>query len=432
MATFILLCSCGGADGSSDGPVIPPLIITPTPPAPTPTPVPTVPANPSLVRLKAALPNGAPRAVGAIGLTVTPSDTTTIPNGNFVAPNSSSLRLLGGFHSFGPSFPFVNALLPQAINAYPSLPPYGQFNTSKYGINNGVEFILEAGIGQFEFAYVDTGGSSNLEVEVDGRLANDAGFPIPHKIDNALKFARIDLPISSSPRTIAIHDYFLPFAGINLPLGSRIQTQDTSQFASMVFEGDSITEGTGASTVSRSWAMQASYELGIRNPIVVAVGGSGYLAHRPQDATMPERIEDVTKALLGGPPHAVVIAAGINDCSVAQPSPFSFDQVGATSLAYFRALRAAAPNMLIFVVAPFTDYNNPVYSETSRSCRDTIFAAANQVSGTYTIDVSDWVTTANRDVVFGDITSGPHPIDGGHAIYGHRAALAIRTILNGL
>ena len=424
LAFLMLLSSCGDGGAGSGGITNPPTV--------TPTPTPTVAANPSLVRLKAAIANGSLRTVVPIGLTVTAADSTAIPNGNFIAPNASALRLLGGLHSFGPNSPFISALQPQAVNVFLPQTPYGQFSGAKYGLNNGVEFILDAGIGQFEFAYIDSGGVANLEIEVDGKLANETGYPITHKFDNGLKFARVDLPVSSTPRTITIHDYFLPFAGINLPSGTRTQAQDTSKFASIVFQGDSISEGSAASTVTHTWVMQASRELGIRNPINVAVGSSGYLAHRPQNATIPERIEDVTKAVAGGPPDAVVIAAGINDCSVAPPSPFPVDQVGAASLAYFKALRAAAPNMLIFVLGPFTDYNNPNYSATSLACRDSIFAAANQVSGTYMIDVSDWVTPTNKDTVFDGYKYGPHPVDAGHAIYGHRAAISIGTILGEL
>ena len=105
-------------------------------------------------------------------------------------------------------------------------------------------------------------------------------------------------------------------------------------------------------------------------------------------------------------------------------------EISAAALAYFKAIRAAAPQTLIFVLGPFTDWSNPSYSVTSFACRDAIFSAANQVSYTYTIDVSNWVTLANRDQVFNRTVYGPHPIDSGHYIYGQRAGDAIRAILD--
>ncbi len=102
--------------------------------------------------------------------------------------------------------------------------------------------------------------------------------------------------------------------------------------------------------------------------------------------------------------------------------------VGDEALKYFQALRAGAPNMLIIVLGPFTDWNNAEYSSHLTSCRNAIFASAAKVSGTYTVDVSDWVSLANRDQVFLTTKNGPHPIDSGHEIYGKRAADAIRAL----
>ena len=66
------------------------------------------------------------------------------------------------------------------------------------------------------------------------------------------------------------------------------------------------------------------------------------------------------------------------------------------------------------------------------ACRDAIFAAANTVAGTYAIDVADWVTLENRGTIFDGTANGPHPTDAGHAIYGERAADAIRAIVDSL
>ena len=318
----------------------------------------------------------------------------------------------------------------------PHLPP-----GYRLGINNGVEFTLPQNQNEFELVLLDAGVGLPMTMLVDGKLTNASGYDLDLHSTGEFKYSRIVLPPSSSARKIALDFGYRPFRNLRLPLNQTVGPFPTPLApASVVFIGDSITEGTGSSYIDRSWPMQAAYRLGISDPIMSGQGGSGYLRRRPEvgynfrerlsDATLATNISSNPAIFTGGAPDAIVVAGGINDCSVAPGGPFTADQVGTEALAYFRAIRAAAPQSLIFVLGPFTDYNNATYSATSIACRDAIFSAANQVTYTYTIDVSDWVTMANRDQVFDGNVYGPHPIDSGHYIYGQRAADAIRAILN--
>ena len=223
--------------------------------------------------------------------------------------------------------------------------------------------------------------------------------------------------------------------GIRLPTGGSLVTPTTmANKANVVFQGDSVTEGTGATQQVFSWVMQSAFRLGIDNPINVGVGGSGYLRRRATPTTagynFRERIDDVLKAVNGSPPDAVVVAGGFNDCSGG--APFTPAETGAEAQLYFEALRAAAPNMLIFVVGPFSDWNNPTYSTATTACRDAIFSAAGKVSGTYTIDVSNWITADNRNTMFNSTVDKVHPLPAGHAIYAERFTQAYLNIINGL
>ena len=427
LSLVLLMPACGS--GTANSPTPP----TPTPvPTPTPTPTPTV--APNVARLKAALSLGAPRTVAAQDVVFTIANSSSYPTGVAVSLRDPKIRLLGGLHLNGPFYPRTEAWVPQATNYADPLPSYLTYSDIRHGNVNGAEFVLPPGQKEFELRILDAGDVLPIELAIDGVLTSDGGYLVDWKSDGNIRFFKFVLPASSQARRITLYTNSNPLSYLILPAGETLAALPTAAGAdaSIVFEGDSITEGAVAGLATRKWTMQAALRLGIRNPIIVGVGGSGYLARLPGTSNIPMRIENVVKAVDGGPPDAVVVAAGINDCSVAEPSPFPVVNTQTAALNYFQALRSAAPSMLIFVVGPFTDYNNPTYSTTSSTCRDAIFQAARQVSLTYTIDASDWVTPANRDIVFNGRTYGPHPVDAGHQIYGQRAASAISAILTGL
>lgn len=430
-----IISGCGGDSSSNPTVPGPTIIVTPTPsPTPTVTPTPVPAGRVSIDRLKGAFAQGEERTVSPVTIAFAVTETSAYTAGSTISTRDPRIRLLGGLHLYGPSYPRSDFPLPQAVNVHLPLVPHDMFSPVRYGLVTGLEFLLPFEAREFELQVLDTGAPGPIELAIDGHLINDSGFNVGWRSDGSIRYMRFGLPLASRPRLITLYTNGNPIGLVNLPGNGSLLALPTSSSspASIVFEGDSIAEGSGATLPTRTWPLQAAFLMGVRNPVLVAVGSSGYLAHRTGNAAIPQRIENVTKAVGGQPPDAVVIAAGINDCSVAPPTPYSMPEVNAAALSYFRALRAAAPDMLIFVVGPFTDYNNANYSDTSYACRDAMFQAASQVSLTYMIDVSDWVTLANRNSVFDGNMNGPHPIDGGHAIYGLRAALAIKSIVAGL
>ena len=439
-----LTVSCGPSD-SFTGPSP-----SPTPaPAPIPTP-PPMPVPLAIVRLKAALLQGQELQTQPLAL-----DAKTLTNQSFYPDNAVTvidhgdprLRWLGGRFATGTNYPFTAARNGQAVTfGDVRLLNGAGLPNFRFGINNGIEFTLPAGQTEFEFVLIDSGPAFPVSILVDSNKTNSDGYVIDVQASGSFKNTRIVLPNSNSQRKITINFGWRPFIGLRLPQGQSIgpiPVQITE--ATVVFIGDSITEGAVSSFPDRAWPMQVAYRLGISNPIVSGAGGTGYLARRPASPTQAgynfrERLIDATEAkngssdpaiFVGTAPDAIVVAGGINDCAGSVGALFTPDQTGTEALAYFQAIRAAAPQTVIFVLGPFTDWNNPTYSASSTACRDAIFDAARQVPLTYTIDVSNWVNNANRDQVFNGNVNGPHPVDTGHYIYGQRAAEGIAAILNG-
>lgn len=436
LAMCLFAESCG-SDGNSASP----------PPTPIPVPVPTpapAPVLSSIVRLRTALPLGQELQVQPVAVQI-----TNLNNKSYYADGAVTvvghsdprLRWLGGRFAVGTKYPATLAKYGQAItNGDITIDNALGLPNGRRGINIGIEFTLPANQSEFELVLLDAGVFSPMTILVDGKLTNATGYNLENTNTGGFKNSRIVLPTSSAARKITLNFGDRPFIELRLPANETVGAIPVLPApATVVFIGDSITEG--GSSADRSWSMQAAYRLGISDPIVSAQGGSGYLARRPQTGgyNFRERLVDAAQSkntstnpaiFSGGAPDAIVIAGGINDCSVGPGGPYTAAQTGTEALAYFRAIRAANPEALIFVLGPFTDYNAVPYSPTSLACRDEIFAAANQVSYTYTIDVSDWVTLANRDQVFNGTVDGPHPIDSGLYIYGQRAGDAIRAILN--
>lgn len=433
-AIAILLGSCQSEVESADQ--LPELEPSSTPPSTQITkPKISIPHLSTIRRLKAALADSEMRIVSpvTVDFQVTENSNYASAASVLVSLDDPRVKLLGGNHLKGPAYPFDRFFMPQALNT--NLPPISHrtFAGYRYALISGIEFALPAGQSEFEVQFLDRAAQlKKIELALDGRLVSDTGFDLGLRQDRSLRFFRFSLPSANQTRRISIVTPGLPLGSIRFPVGQTLTDLPMSAKATMVFDGDSITEGAISTMVTKAWPVRAASLLGIRDPLVVAVGNSGYLAHRPGDATIPERIANATSAIDGASPDAVVVAAGVNDCSSVAHAPFPTTAVGTAALAYFEALRAAAPDMVIFVVGPFTDYDHPTYSDANYACRDAIFAAARQVPLTFTIDTSDWVDFANRDQIFAGAVDAIHPVDDGHAIYAQRAADAIRNIVEGL
>ena len=420
LLSLILTAGCGGEDAPSPAPSPPPVA------EPTPTPTPAAPPLSAVQRLKLAIGSGAPLQTDPAAVTVTSSATTSIPGAAVIPADDPRIRILGG-RWVRLADPLQSFIMGQATGYASPGVPRDVPTSERHSVNFGYEFILPAGQDSFEIVTIEAGSQEMMTIRIDGRATDALGYDLRLRSDGSERFIRIALPPAQQARTIAIGTPARVFGGLRLPAGNTLGTlPDATNDASVVFEGDSISEGSVSSSWLRSWVGLAAIELGIRNPINIAQGGSGYIAHREGWRPIPQRIDDVLRAVADGPPDAVVVAAGINDCN-----SYPADDVGAAALDYFRALRVGAPDMVIVVLGPFSGRSDP-YPDALATCRDSIFASARQVSGTYVVDVAGWVTAENMDLVFGPVDNGPHPVNAGHALYASRAAAAIRTIIAGL
>jgi len=416
-----------------------------------------------------------------------------------IAKNDPRIRLLGGKWLSGSGIPGGAAMYPQSttdgdpttISASTGVP------SNRLG-KGAIEFVLPAGQTQFEVVMLGQGDSGQFTIEIDGIATNTAGYALPTNTDGHTYYIPITLPASAADRRIRAIFGFRPFVGLRLPAGGTIKAYTPPNPINAVFIGDSITQGAASTTMAAAWVSQASYRLGIDNPINVGIGGSGYLNRNrktsvtvnitsgsanvgvvsgtlaagqilegvgiPYGATVTtgataggtaiialpatatttnlaakvatgynflDRLTpDVLQAVNGGPPDVLFIAGGINDFSVAPGGPYTAAQTGAQALTILQAARAASPDMPIFLVGPWSDYNNPTYSATSIAGRDALFAAAAQVPRVHTIDVSTVLNAGNVAAVFpGGGVNSPHPGDYGHALYGQFVANAAAAII---
>lgn len=426
MAPLALLAACGGGGGSSGQ--------NPTPtPTPAPTPSPTASPTPTpagIVRLQQSLLSGRPPAENHVSVsTTTQVGASQLATMVLIQPDDPRIRILGGRHSRGATYPRSEFLNPQVISPTGATVDSAGFAYERYGLLTGFEFVLPAGSSRFEVLLFDSGGPGNLILEIDGARTNAAGYADNWGGSGNLHYTLFELPPSNSARAITIRTAGRPFGGLRLDGGATIASAPAAwdSAASVVFVGDSITEGTGASHPVRSWASEAAYRLGIDGPIISAVGGTGYLRRRGENNNFSDRIADVLTAVDGGPPDAVVVAGGINDCDV-----YSAADIGSAARQYFEALRSGAPAMPIIVIGPFARFDQVPYSSQWLQCRDAIFSSAATVPGVYTVDVSSWLTNENRYWAFDEQNDVVHPNDAGHLLYGDRAADAIRAIISGL
>ncbi|WP_232496436.1 hypothetical protein [Novosphingobium kaempferiae] len=235
-------------------------------------------------RFKAAMATGAPRKVVSLAVQATYSSTSTYVGGVTVQPDDPRIFLLGGKAQKGTSYPSSTAVIGQGrTNGDPTVMSGKGLSEYRSGVNNGFEFTLPANQNEFEAVVFRDGINAPIQLEVDGAFASNQGFDSGWSLNTTFVYAKFALPASSKARRIRITTGWRSFAGLRLPSGATIDPVPTRATPfNLVFQGDSITAGSVATQVIYTWPMQAAYRLGIDNPIIVGVGGSGYLARFPK------------------------------------------------------------------------------------------------------------------------------------------------------
>lgn len=360
-----------------------------------------------------------------VDFAVETANESMIPGATAFPYDDPRIRFLGGRYSQPLRYPGYMFWWPQALSTVVD-PAYetGGYSPDRSSVWDGFQFVLPAGQDQFEIFSIDNGYVDGVYLEIDGVRTTPAPISLGHGNQGALRYSLITLPHSQASRDIRIVSQRSMLGEIRLPPGSTLGKRDPSwdEGPKVVFVGDSITEGTGAGSVTDGWPIEFSQRLGIDNPVIVALGGTGYLNRVAGRPNFREHIEDVTEAFPGDRPDIVFVAGGINDCAFHEIS-----DIGIEALAYFRELREAAPDMAIVVLGPFVGPSG--YEPRMESCAAAIFAAADSVSNTYQIDVSKWVTPQTSTFIFNGDGSDPHPVRTGHLYYAKLAEQAMLRIL---
>lgn len=392
-------------------------------------------------RLKKALYNsgGLERQVSAVDPIVVGAwgdNATTMTSPVTIGHADARVRLFGGRWQEGVGFPGNQSMYGQAnTNGDLSAVGVGGLPANRFSNDGDLDFMLPAGQTVFELKMMGQGGLGNFFVDIDGVGTNADGYVAPPAGTGHIYYIPITLPASTNPRRVRISIPNRPFTGLNVETGGTIAAYTPPVGATMAFLGDSITQGSVSTGIEKKWERIVARKLGIDNAVNLGIGGSGYLIRLPDDTdpdpgyNFLDRIDDVLTGINGGPPDAVVIAGGINDFGVDGSGPYTAAEIGAQALLLFQQLRAAAPDMCIFVVGPFCGYTSTDYVALAE-CRDAIFAAAGQVARCHTIDIEGMATLANRDTIWNGTVNGPHPLDAGHAIYADFISAAVAAIIN--
>jgi lysophospholipase L1-like esterase len=154
----------------------------------------------------------------------------------------------------------------------------------------------------------------------------------------------------------------------------------------LMISSDSFGAGTGATIPPMSCASLAALQLGL-DPLVVANGGTGYIANGPSSNWPTHAPADV----LNHNADAYLFLLGVNDA--AQPVA-AIEAAVRNSLLMVRAVSQIAP---IFVCGPW----NP-RTAVAESVKTAIFAGCAGIPGVYTIDnyAAGWQTGDGRNINF--------------------------------
>jgi lysophospholipase L1-like esterase len=268
-------------------------------------------------------------------------------------------------------------------------------------------------------------------VMVDGQMSSANGItPTPGFGGKTIAYVsqKIELTPSSAPRRVRI--YFIKNATvghITLNEGGKLLDPAIGLETSVVFAGDSITEGAVATRQFHYWCQRAARAIGFDNIGNMGVGGTGWLKAITTGDKFATRVPDILTFNNGGPPDLLVIALGINDDGSTEALRSGITAEVAVQLA---ALRAGAPDMPIIVFGnftgngPYTDYLNK---------QEAIFKGCQGIPLVYTVPVDSWWSdSAVYSTWYNGQVNGPHPTDAGHAAIGTLATRAILDVLGRL
>lgn len=194
----------------------------------------------------------------------------------------------------------------------------------------------------------------------------------------------------------------------------------TGASGSVVFLGDSVTEGTSATAPGKRWTALVAAELGLAE-VNLGHTRTGYLRRGPASScgssACPSFVESVDE-VVAAKPSTVVVTGGGND------TPLPADEVAPAVTSTLSALRKALPRARIYVVNPWWDLRE--VPETLAPLTATVTTAARAADVLF-LDTKQPLVGHPELMVDG----GTNPNDAGHAALATAVSAAIAAQSNG-
>jgi lysophospholipase L1-like esterase len=315
-------------------------------------------------------------------------------------------------------------LIPTSLIGQSFLPPAGALNPATVIDNSPeapnstgavvrapVNYFFETDATKFEINYRPDGSNSDFRIFVGdpntGRMQLASAVVVGTAFNNNLKRVLVDFGGTRTYRSIEIQGMKVPFTdGITVGPSDSVRPSATPSFSAII-TGDSVTEGTGATSPTKGYADQLLKLLGIRKALISGLGGTGY--NGTSTGTRKRLRYRFATDIAPYPANLLIHCNGINDGAT------NYAGLLADASAAFDLAQKAFPNAIQIVFPGFNPTNfMPTY------IRDAIRDAAanrpnfyfcdtfaeNEITGTGRVGTTTGV--GNSDVFIS--SDGTHPL----------------------
>lgn len=334
--------------------------------------------------------------------TLSAANTSFYPSGTSVDATDARLLWLGGDRDLG-GVSFPSSLTQTIYTAtLASLERVGMAGRLAFDVTDEFEIVC-LGRGAF---------SSRMRMRVNGAVV--PGFLPDVPGDGNGYYVRIQFPDTTRRRVeIVLNSNLTQIVGLRAASGSAILAPaDMDAGLRCVIVGDSITEGTGATSYSTGYAPLAAELLGLRDCVVSGLGGTGYFATTGTGGTLASRL---TADVIDPAPSVVILAMGLND----ETAVGGGADLTAAASSVLASLLEGLPDCLVYVLGPWNP-SAPTLNGNRLAVRDQLQSVVS-ASGSYRVRFLD--PTGVSFTKF----DGTHPDDAGHVALSEWLDAAIRS-----
>lgn len=277
-----------------------------------------------------------------------------------------------------------------------------------------------------------SGSGIYYRVSVDGQYV--AASPVAPTMAGGSHYnLLIDFAGVHRPRRISVELLKIHFGGLNIGANDTVWVPDYQPVPyKVVWLGDSVSQGVGATTPLQGCAFTACRLLGWSNVYMAAEGGTGYLNNAAGASGAQTFANRLSADVLAQAPDTVVVWGGINDTT---DNGFSNGQLQTAVTSLLSALKAGLPAKARIIVIGTWTPTGGAYAPINNSSA-TIAAAAAAADLTF-IDTTGWITgTGNSGSTTGSgngdlyvSSDGTHPSQAGHDYVARRIAGAVAATL---